>query len=783
MRNIVTPIALLLCAYPIFGQNQCNPISEVNFPGGRVVMSYDGNVHDDDDIVALPLAAGLWWAAGLQDKVVQIEYNNHICDINTNENDDVGAGSGDDSQNMRISAAGAISRFGYNSNIFYDYETQGNASTNKMANEIEKSTASNPLWIIAAGPMETVWRALDEAKSGFDHVTIISHSQWNEEHGHCGNDHTWSDLKSAYQNRGVYFVGHCKASSGCNGPGNLPDQNSKFSGPISDWTWLKNSAQSYNRWIFDRNPFDDKFDPSDAGMSYFLITGGPFNGGVKKGTSSDAKKLMENPCSENQGGSNNNAPSITINSPSNNQTFQVGDDVTVNLSASDSDGNITSHEIFVNGSLKDADEGNYSPYQINNIEAGNYEIMARVIDNDGASSSKAINISVSNNGGTNTSPSLTIDSPSNNQNFEVGDNVAINLTASDSNGNIVKHEIFVNGSLEDADGSNYSPYLMNNVEAGDYEIRVKVTDNDGASTTKTVYIYVDNGGDTGRPTGAIEFLSPQNNEIFEEGDDISVDFITIDIDNIATQQVYVNEELVDTDGSNFTAYTLNNASAGNYDIRVVLSDNKGKEWSESIAVSVETDGSDGGPDQGNDSPELYIISPVNNQIFENGDDVVVNIQATDSDGSVNTHKIYVDGNLEDTDPSNFTPYVIEKLTNGSHNVKAEVTDNDGSTTTEIIAIFAVSNDEKDSFTFASPNDNQNYGIGSNITVDLNTSKLSGVDSHKIYVNNILVDTDDSNWTPHQIINIAPGSYTIRAEVTHNNGLSIQELTISVTPGS
>ncbi len=280
---------------------ECEPSSIVNFPGGRVIMTFDGNVHDDDDILAMPYSAGMWWAAGLKDQVVQIEYNNHVCDINTNENDESGPGDGDDSQNMRQSANGLMSRFGYSSSVLFDYEKKATASTNKMAAEIEKSTAANPLWILAAGPMETLWRALEQADSGFDHVSIISHSNWNEQHAHCSDAHTWADIKSKYKPKGVFFVGFCKRTE-CAGPSTLKDQNSGFSSEISNWNWMKNSSHEYNRWIFNRNPFSDKFDPSDIGMSYFLITGGPFEGGDKEGDHQDAKKLMENPCDSSTGG-------------------------------------------------------------------------------------------------------------------------------------------------------------------------------------------------------------------------------------------------------------------------------------------------------------------------------------------------------------------------------------------------------------------------------------------------------------------------------------------------
>ncbi|WP_281991268.1 T9SS type A sorting domain-containing protein [Aquimarina aggregata] len=276
----------------------CTPISEVNFPGGRVVLSFDGNVHDDDDIVAMPFAMALWWAAGLKDSVVQIEYNNHICGDSSNERDNFGSGIGDDSLNMKESAEQAKVRFGYGGNIMYDFKNRGNASTNKMAREIEKSTSSNPLWILAGGPVETIYRGLQKATKGHQNVTVISHGIFNQNHDHCKDEHNWFDLKNKFGSKGVFFVEHCK--SNCENNNELNTQNGGFSSFGSAFDWLKGNTNPDLDWLYSRNPFKNKFDPSDAGMSYFLITGGPFNNGNKKGNARDARKLLENPCSNNK---------------------------------------------------------------------------------------------------------------------------------------------------------------------------------------------------------------------------------------------------------------------------------------------------------------------------------------------------------------------------------------------------------------------------------------------------------------------------------------------------
>lgn len=712
MKLILKTVILCLLTSTLFSQSNCTPIPEVNFPGGRVILTFDGNVHDDDDILALPYSTGLWWAAGLADKVVQVEYNNHVCLITSAENDGSGAGSGDDSQNMRTSAAGAISRFGYNQNIFYDYETQGSASTSKMAGEIEKSTASNPLWIIAGGPMETVWRGLENASTGFDHVTVISHSAWNESHLHCSNSHNWTSLKTKYQSKGVYFVGNC-GSNGCNQPGGLNDQNGGFSSSVSNWNWMQNSNKEYNRWIFGRNPFGtSKFDPSDAGMSYFLISGGPFNGGDKTPDHKDAQKLMENPCSGNiPSPTENEPPALSISTPTANSTVAVGSSFTVNLAASDSDGYINKHIIYVDGEIVDTDGTNYTPYQFTNIAAGSYDILAKVTDNDGASTTKTVTVTAGNGPGVpdpgnepdpeNKKPIVSISAPGNGAVAQPGTNVTVDLIANDPDGTIAKHQVYVNNILKDTDGSNYTPHIIYGIGSGNHIIRATVTDNDGATTTTSITIRTESGTSTpdnntpppsvsptpdSGTTPTVYFNSPSNNQVVAPGSTVTIAISADDPGgHIVKHQIYVNGKLVDTDGVNFTATKITNISAGSHIIKATVTDNSGETNSASITITAGSNTNPSpAPSSGNSTPVVNIVSPGEDQNFPVGSTVSVNLGASDSDGSIVKHQIYVNDILVDTDGSFFTTHKINNVRAGTYVVRAKVTDNEGAVSSRSI---------------------------------------------------------------------------------------------------
>ncbi len=705
MKTQLKLIALLFFSHSLFSQSGCNQNPEVNFPGGRVIMSFDGNVHDDDDIVALPMSLGIWWAAGLKNNLVQVEYNNHVCNTGANENDGSGAGSGDDSQNMRSSANGAMNRFNYSPSIFYDYENQGSASTSKMANEIEKSTSSNPLWILAAGPMETIWLALEKASGGHNNVTIISHSNWNETHSDC-NGHTWSDMKNKYQSRGVFFVGFCAASGGsCSGISQLVDQNSKLSTALSTWGWMKNSGKEYNNYIHSRNPFgNEKFDPSDAGMVYYLLSGGPNKNGEKRATPQDFQKLLENPCGQASSpapnpDTKNNPPTLSFKSLVADMYVVPGTNVDIEFDASDNDGQVVKYETYVNGQLMDEDGSKYTAYTLSNIKEGTYNLKALITDNDGATVTKSIVIIAQKEGNSNnppnppsgSGPSLTIQSPFENQVVPAGSSLTLNLSVSGSG--IVQHQVFYNGNLVDTDGGDYTPYALENIKAGNHTITAEVTDKDGRKTQKSISFTA--GGDTNNPQGngsgdtapILNISSPRNNESFTPGKSVVVDVSASDRNGkVVKHEIYVNDVLVDTDEESFTSYEIPNIDRGNHTIEVVVTDNDGQKTLKSINISAGFNLPDPLEELkgGNREPELSILSPVSAANYPAGSDISIILEGGDMDGEIVQYQIFVNGELVDTDESEFTPYLMQNVQEGNYTVKAEVTDDSGAVTTQTV---------------------------------------------------------------------------------------------------
>jgi hypothetical protein len=114
---------------------------------------------------------------------------------------------------------------------------------------------------IVAGPFEVAWRGVNQANtSARQHVTIISHSNWNETHEHVASHHTKNELLADFPT--VKFV-------------RIQDQNGNaFKSSPSAWDWM-NAAGPNLAWVRGRTVQAEyaEGDNSDAGMAFYLLTG------------------------------------------------------------------------------------------------------------------------------------------------------------------------------------------------------------------------------------------------------------------------------------------------------------------------------------------------------------------------------------------------------------------------------------------------------------------------------------------------------------------------------
>lgn len=244
---------------------------------GRIALSSDGNMHDNDDMQASMMTLMILAKAKLQENVTLYTYADHIWG---NEKNDL--------ELMKISTEVCGERFGFNKTHFMAAVEDPEAAYNAMCDEIVKSTKNNPLFIIAAGPMQVVGEALNRAiqkkPKALKYVTIISHSTWNDRHSDKpmmkDNHHskaetehsgwTWKEMKAEFGDR-VNF-NHISDQNGTGEGAQKYRTNDKFkAGSWDKWAWMNKHQDPNINWVFQQaksNPVGPDF--SDAGMAYYF---------------------------------------------------------------------------------------------------------------------------------------------------------------------------------------------------------------------------------------------------------------------------------------------------------------------------------------------------------------------------------------------------------------------------------------------------------------------------------------------------------------------------------
>jgi hypothetical protein len=223
-------------------------VSAALLPFGRLVISADGNDHDKDDIGATPMSLAMLAHAGRQADLKLYVYHDHVwSDKNLAQK-----------QAMTDSVLGGRDHFDFTTTNFISARDNQSGAINHIVSQINASSATDPLTIIMAGPAHVVARAVklsDPTKREF--VTVISHSGWNDTHPtEHGSPHTWASMR----NTGVTLD-------------HIDNQNPLLSTSPSPWDWLKNNADPDLQWVYSRNQFSTKYDVSDSGMLYYVLTG------------------------------------------------------------------------------------------------------------------------------------------------------------------------------------------------------------------------------------------------------------------------------------------------------------------------------------------------------------------------------------------------------------------------------------------------------------------------------------------------------------------------------
>ena len=283
-----------------------------DYNNNRIAVTADGNWQrdpgspnkfnrsDPDDWGATPASLAMIAKRALQGKLVHYSYNNFID-----------APPHTTVKNwMREGVEGAIQYWGFDESLFFDVPETSSTAIAHLANELGKSTASDPLFMLLMGPPELFYRAVKQAVdngkiNALAHVHAISHSGYNETHKNRNNHHTFSEAVALSGGR-ITLTRIINQNGTCfrdNWPITWCYDNP------SPWFWMRDHPDPSIQWLFTRVksfPFGNKADISDAGLVYYLLEND------ENGTPTKFKNLIGDGITVGDGGGDSDMPFVTM---------------------------------------------------------------------------------------------------------------------------------------------------------------------------------------------------------------------------------------------------------------------------------------------------------------------------------------------------------------------------------------------------------------------------------------------------------------------------------------
>ena len=389
----------------------------------------------------------------------------------------------------------------------------------------------------------------------------------------------------------------------------------------------------------------------------------------------------------------NVVPTVSISSPANNASFSAGAPVTINATATDSDGTISQVEFFSGTTSLGVDTT--SPFTVTFTPAtpGTYSLTAKATDNSGGSktSSPAISIIAK----ANVLPTVNITSPTTTNPptaFGAGAPITINATATDSDGTIKQVEFFSGATSLGVDLVTPFSATFTPATPGNYSLTAKATDNAGGiSTSQAVSI-------TALVPPTVAITAPANNASFAPGATISLTATATaaPVTGVSISKVEFFNGATSLGSKAAPPYTVSwpNVAAGTYTITARATDNKmGTNVSAPITVTVAVP---------HTPPTVSITAPTSGAVSQGPAAITISATASAAAGSTISYVEFFNGSSSLGKVFSPGPYTVNwpNVSSGGYLLKAIATDSSNVSTTSSLVYAIV--DGADSCTTSPP---------------------------------------------------------------------------------
>jgi aryl-phospho-beta-D-glucosidase BglC (GH1 family) len=271
----------------------------------------------------------------------------------------------------------------------------------------------------------------------------------------------------------------------------------------------------------------------------------------------------------------------------------------------------------------------------------------------------------------NTAPTVSLTSPTANQNFAAGAAVPLAATAGDPGGAVQRVEFRVDGNLVATDTSSPYSFSATGLANGTHTATATAFDNGTpqlSAATPAVTFTVGSGGNT---PPQVTVTSPTANQNFAAGAAVPLAATASDPGGAVQRcEFRVDGNLVATDTSSPYSFSATGLANGTHTMTVTCFDNGTPQLSTQTAARTFTVGSGS-----NTAPTVSLTSPTANQSFAAGAAVPLAATAADPGGSVIRVEFRIDGTLVGTDTTAPYSFSATSVAAGSHTATATAFDN------------------------------------------------------------------------------------------------------------
>lgn len=445
--------------------------------------------------------------------------------------------------------------------------------------------------------------------------------------------------------------------------------------------------------------------------------------------------------------STNLPPVVNLTSPLNQAIFTAPATITINATATDADGTVSTVQFFNGTTLLGSDATAPYSFSFTNVVAGTYLLKVVATDNKGATASSQVVTIVVNNPSVTRAPfngtPLSIPGTIQIEEYDLGgEGVAFHETTTGNSGNSnlrASDPVDIETTTDEGGGINvgwiatgeWLEYTVNVMASASYILELRVA---AADATRKLHIEMDGINISG----------------------------TIAIPNTGGYQ-------------SFQTVTVNNINltAGQKIMRIVMDES----YFNINYVKFRSP-------LPNVSPAITIISPDDSTTFTAPASITINASAIDTDGTVSNVKFYNGTTLLATDVSAPYSFTWTAVAEGAYTITAVATDNSGATATSQFVTVLVGPAPPNVMPVVSitaPYNTASFTAPASITISATATDADGtVSAVRFYNGSTLLGTDATAPYSFSWTNVNAGTYTITAVATDNNGSSATSAAVNIT---